>query len=301
METRNQQINLPILAENKVQLAIKREDSIHPYISGNKYRKLKYNLQEAKAGNYKTLLTFGGAFSNHIAAAAYAGQENGFKVIGVIRGHELQQNWTANPTLTLAAEHGMQFYFVDRATYKNKTNPDFITHLKTVFGSFYLVPEGGTNALAIKGCEEILTKKDAAFDVVACSVGTGGTVTGLINTALKHQKVLGFSALKGDFQKEDIRKFARNKNWELVTDYHFGGYAKVNKELVVFVNSFKNQTGIPLDCVYTAKMLFGIISMVKQGQFKAGTKILAIHTGGLQGNVGMNQVLKKKNLPLIDL
>ncbi|MDO6761367.1 pyridoxal-phosphate dependent enzyme [Tamlana sp. 2_MG-2023] len=292
----NQHINLP----NKgVELYIKREDAIHPFVSGNKYRKLKYNLQEAEKQGAKTLLTFGGAFSNHIAAVAAAGRLFDFKTIGVIRGEELESEIENNPTLSFAKQHGMKFKFVSRTEYRNKTSPEFLANLQQEFGEFYMVPEGGTNTLAVKGCEEILTEEDKAFDFVCTAVGTGGTITGLINCSKPRQQVLGFPALKGDFLKRDISKFAKQSNWELISDYHFGGYAKINEELVTFINQFKADYSIPLDPVYTGKMLFGIFDLIEKGYFPKGSKILAIHSGGLQGIPGMNAFLKKKNLPLI--
>ncbi|WP_422083542.1 1-aminocyclopropane-1-carboxylate deaminase/D-cysteine desulfhydrase [Ulvibacterium sp.] len=299
MLVENQPIHLPLLDEKKVSLFIKREDRIHPLVSGNKYRKLKYNLVEAKEKGFDTLLTFGGAYSNHIAATAYAGEMHGFRTIGVIRGEELSEKWKLNPTLKLAKEHGMQFKFVSRNVYRNKNSTLFHNQLANEFGSHYLLPEGGTNALAIKGCEEILTPKDDDFDIVCCAVGTGGTLAGISNAALSHQQILGFPALKGDFLQEDIRKFARKENWVLKTVYHFGGYAKVSKTLVDFINNFFRQTQIPLDPIYTGKMMFGLLDMVQNDSFKPETRILAVHTGGLQGVEGMNQVLKQKNLPLI--
>ena len=186
---------------NTISVFIRREDLIHPYVSGNKLRKLKYNLAQAKAENQKTLLTFGGAFSNHIAATAYAGAAEGFKTIGIIRGEELQSEVLDNPTLKFAQECGMQFKFISREDYRHKTEDYFIENLKQEFGHFYLVPEGGTNILAVKGCQEILSAEDAQYDFVCCAVGTGGTISGLINSVLPHQKVLGFPALKGDFFK----------------------------------------------------------------------------------------------------
>ncbi|WP_348823458.1 1-aminocyclopropane-1-carboxylate deaminase/D-cysteine desulfhydrase [Flavobacterium aestuarii] len=284
---------------NGITLEIKREDLLHPFISGNKFRKMKYNLLQAKTENQETLLTFGGAYSNHIAAVAYAGKEQGFKTIGIIRGDELGDKIAENPTLKFAQECGMQFEFVTREAYRHKTEPEFIDGLKQKFGSFYLVPEGGTNGYAIKGCEEILTEEDATFDYVCLAVGTGGTISGIINSALPHQKVLGFPALKGDFLKDEIRKFAHNENWDLITDYHFGGYGKVNEELIQFVNQFYRQTGVPLDPVYTGKMVFGVIDLIHKNFFPDNSKILLIHTGGLQGIQGMNTLLKKKNSTLI--
>lgn len=279
---------------------MRREDLIHPYISGNKFRKLKYNLLQAKSENQQTLLTFGGAFSSHVAATAFAGKEQGFKTIGIIRGDELRDKIFDNPTLQFAQECGMQFKFITREAYRGKTEADFIENLKHEFGDFYLVPEGGTNEFAVKGCEEILTKEDSEFDFVCCSVGTGGTISGIINSLFPHQKVLGFPALKGDFLKEDIRKFTRKDNWEIITAYHFGGYGKVNQELITFINQFYIENKIPLDSIYTAKMVFGVMDLINKNYFPENSKILLIHTGGIQGNAGMNLKLKAKKLPLID-
>ncbi|MCR8669050.1 pyridoxal-phosphate dependent enzyme [Aestuariibaculum sp. M13] len=295
----NQKVDLP--NTQGIEVFIKREDRIHDFVSGNKYRKLKYNILEADKLGFKTLLTFGGAFSNHIAAVASAGKVCRFKSIGIIRGEELESKIEDNPTLKFAKSCGMQFEFVSREAYREKTSEDFINQLKEKFGAFYLVPEGGTNIQAVKGCEEILTEEDDMFDYVCCPVGTGGTISGLINCSKPGQQVLGFPALKGDFLKEDISKFVSKSNWKLITDYHFGGYAKINQELVHFINVFKEQNQIPLDPVYTGKMMFGIQELINQGYFPEGAKILAIHTGGLQGISGMNAVLKKKHLPLIEI
>src|SRR5690606_5234680 len=282
-----------------MKLYIKREDQLHPYVSGNKFRKLKYNLLEAKKQGHNTLLTFGGAFSNHISAVSYAAKEFGFQSIGVIRGEELHDKISDNPTLQFAQTNGMQFEFVSRETYRQKDSKNYIEKLRQQFGDFYLVPEGGTNELAIKGCEEILTEEDDFFDYICCAVGTGGTILGIINSSKPHQKVLGFPALKGDFLESEIKKFTQKENWELITDYHFGGYAKINEELIAFINKFRDKTHIPLDPVYTAKMCYGVFDLIRKGYFKKEANILLIHTGGLQGIAGMNEKLKKQNLPLI--
>tara|TARA_R110000765_G_scaffold199743_2_gene305318 strand:- start:5525 stop:6430 length:906 start_codon:yes stop_codon:yes gene_type:complete len=297
----NQLVQIPLLAEKQVTLVIKREDLLHPFISGNKYRKLKYNLLEANKMGCHTILTFGGAFSNHIAATAYAAKEKKFSSIGIIRGEELKETWRQNTTLIKAHEDGMVFKFVSRDEYRKKEESGFLDDLRKEFGDFYLVPEGGTNNLAIKGCTEILGSGDEQFDFICTSVGTGGTVVGLINSSFSHQKVLGFSSLKGDFLKEDIKKITNNNRWEVISEYHFGGYAKISQELIHFINEFKVQTDIPLDPIYTGKMMFGLLDMVKHDTFAKGTKILAIHTGGLQGIAGMNSVLKKKKLPLLNI
>lgn len=294
---------IPLKNKKGIQLFIKREDLLHLHISGNKYRKLFYNLQEAKQQHKTTLLTFGGAFSNHISATAYAGQLHGFKTIGVIRGEELEEKIQDNPTLLFAQQQGMQFYFVTREVYRNTSSEEFIEELKTKFGNFYLIPEGGTNDLAVKGCEEILNADDQRFDYICSSVGTGGTISGLINASKTHQKVLGFPALKGNFLHSEITKFVNKSknNWQLITDYHFGGYAKLSKELIAFINNFKSNYNIPLDPIYTSKLMYGIFDMIRTNKFEDNSKILAIHTGGLQGIAGMNKVLKSRDLPLIDV
>lgn len=290
---------LKITFPNSISVTIKREDLIHAVVSGNKFRKLKYNLLQAKTENKKTLLTFGGAFSNHIAAVAFAAKENGFQSIGIIRGDELRDKITQNPTLKFAHECGMQFEFVSREAYRLKNETTFLEGLKSKFGDFFLIPEGGTNALAIKGCQEILTDEDREFDYICCAVGTGGTISGIINSALPHQKVLGFPALKGDFLQDEIRIFVQNKNWELITEYHFGGYGKINEDLIRFINQFYKDNQIPLDPIYTGKMVFGVIDLIQKNYFPAQSNILLIHTGGLQGIHGMNVKLKNKQLPTI--
>ncbi|AWA28737.1 1-aminocyclopropane-1-carboxylate deaminase [Flavobacterium magnum] len=298
MQTQNQFLFTD--AQRNVTVYIKREDAIHPIVSGNKYRKLKYNLVEARAQGNAALLTFGGAFSNHIAATAYAGKEAGLKTIGVVRGEELSEKIEHNPTLTFAVSCGMQLHFVTRAQYRQKNDAVFLDGLAKKFGDYYLLPEGGTNALAVKGCEEILTESDAAFDFICCAVGTGGTLSGIINSALPHQKVLGFPALKGDFLKDEIRIFAQSMSWELIPDYHFGGYGKVSTELISFLNGFSADYRILLDPVYTGKMVFGVMDMISKGYFPDYAKILLIHTGGLQGIQGMNIRLEKDKLPIIN-
>ncbi|QVY67389.1 1-aminocyclopropane-1-carboxylate deaminase/D-cysteine desulfhydrase [Polaribacter sp. Q13] len=300
----NQQVFLPILEEKNIELFIKREDLIHPFVSGNKFRKLKYNLLEAKKLKKKAVLTFGGAYSNHIVATAVAGKMEGLKTFGIIRGEELgknlEQTLEENPTLKVAHDHGMKFHFVSRELYRQKTSFGFIEKMKNKWGDFYLIPEGGTNFLAVNGCEEILTKEDAQFNYVCAAVGTGGTLAGLIKSLKRKQKVLGFPALKGNFLSEEIKKYTiKNDNWKLQKGYHFGGYAKYDENLISFINDFTDKTGILLDPIYTGKMVFGIVDLIKKDFFAEGTKILAIHTGGIQGIAGFNQMLEKKNEQII--
>ncbi len=288
--------NITSITKNQVTLKIKREDLLHPFVSGNKFRKLKYNLVEFEQNFYDSVVTFGGAFSNHIAATAYACKEKNISCVGVIRGEELWKEVANNPTLSFAQQCGMKFEFITREQYRKKDSDEFTSYLKAKYGNCYILPEGGTNELAIKGCEEILTEEDNEFNYISCAVGTGGTISGIINSAKPHQKVIGFPALKGDFLKNEICKFANNKNWELITDYHFGGYGKVTEELIGFINDFYRVTTIPLDPVYTGKMVFGVLDLIEKSYFPENSKILLIHTGGLQGIEGMNKLLEKRKM-----
>ena len=297
IESYNQEVHFSF--PNDIQVFMKREDLLHPLVSGNKFRKLKYNLIQAQQENHAVLLTFGGAYSNHIVATAAAAKEQGFQSIGIIRGEELESKIAENPTLSLAKSLGMQLIFVSRDLYRHKTEEFFIKDLQQRFGRFYLVPEGGTNEYAVQGCQEILTPKDASFDYICASVGTGGTIAGLIRASQSEQFVLGFSSLKTEYLQNEISKFAPCKNWGLNTDYHFGGYGKITPELIAFINDFYQKTTIPLDPVYTGKMMFGLNDLIAKKYFKKGSKILTIHTGGLQGIQGMNQFLTSKKSPNI--
>ncbi len=288
--THIQTIRMPLLDTKGIRLFIKRDDEIHPKIAGNKWRKLKYNLAEAKARKLSTLVTFGGAFSNHIAATAAAGKAFGFQTIGIIRGEAVLP---LNPTLQLAHDYGMQFHFVDRATYRT---PDRLALAQSLYPQpFYFIPEGGTNHLAIKGCMEIVKETQHQLeeqpDYYALACGTGGTIAGVIEGLQGKAQVLGFSALKGDFLKAEVRTLLSQTytNWTINTDYHFGGYAKFKPALIDFINDFKQTQGIPLEPIYTGKMLYGILDLVQHDYFPKGSRILAIHTGGLQGIRGFNQ------------
>ena len=303
ISTKNQGVVLPELSGIDCQITIKREDQIHPLVSGNKFRKLKYNIQEAVKQKHTKLLTFGGAFSNHILATAAAGNLKHLQTVGVIRGDELGKDVAKtlanNSTLRKASEYGMKFEFISREYYQDKTKPQFIETLQEKHGDFYSIPEGGTNELAVKGCEEILEKEDYQFDYICSCVGTGGTISGIINSAQKHQKILGFPALKGGFLKNEIQRYSKFKdNWELISDYHFGGYGKYTDELIHFINRFKKITQIPLDPIYTGKMMYGVVNMIKNKLIPAGSKILIVHTGGLQGIDGFNELLMKKKSDL---
>jgi 1-aminocyclopropane-1-carboxylate deaminase len=265
---------------------VKREDLNHPFVSGNKWWKLKYNLEEAFKCGKPTVLTFGGAYSNHIYATAAATHELGLKSIGVIRGEE---TLPLNETLVFAKSRGMEIHYVSREVYRTKSSPEFIRALHEKFGDFYLIPEGGTNELAVKGCAEFAStlNDEIDFDFLCLPVGTGGTIAGMIEGLNESKMIIGFPVLKGaEFLEEEIRKYTSRKNWRLVYDYHVGGYAKTNAQLMTFLNEFEHAHQIPLDPVYTAKMMFGVLDLIRKNFFPHGSTILALHTGGLQGRRG---------------
>ncbi|PZT86122.1 MAG: 1-aminocyclopropane-1-carboxylate deaminase [Acinetobacter sp.] len=272
-----------LMDQPDIHLDLKRLDLIHPHISGNKFYKLKYNLQHAKQLGQDTLITFGGAFSNHIAATAYAAHYFGFNSIGIIRGEELADQ-RLNHTLATASQFGMQLEFINRQDYRNKEQPDFLAELQSRFPNAYIIPEGGTNSLAIQGCKEILSEQDRQnYDVICCAVGTGGTITGLIESSHFNQNILGFSALKGDFLTSDVTHLTAKKNWKIIDEYCCGGYAKTSAQLIEFIQFFEKQYQIPLEPIYTGKMLFGIFDLIEKAYFPPHTRFLAIHSGGLQG------------------
>ena len=266
-----------------VSVTIKRLDLVHPQISGNKFFKLKYNFLEAQRLSLKKVLTFGGAYSNHIATTAFAAHLCGFESIAIIRGEELAQR-PLNSTLMTAQQLGMQLEFINREDYRQKNSVAFLEQLQIRYPEHYVIPEGGTNALAIQGCKEILTPTDLTrFDLICCAVGTGGTLTGLIEASAEHQQVLGFSALKGDFLTQDIQQWTTKRNWRLTDEFCQGGYAKTTAELMQFIQQFEAQHQIALEQVYTGKMLLGIEKMLQRGDIAKDQRILIIHTGGLQG------------------
>lgn len=286
-----QEIKEALFEKHGLSVFIKREDLNHPYVSGNKWWKLKYNLAEAIMQKKNTLLTFGGAYSNHIYATAAAAKEAGLKSIGVIRGEE---TLPINPTLSFAISCGMQLHYISREDYRNKKNPEFVRELQNCFGNFYLIPEGGTNELAVKGISEFAQLLEAEFDFDYCClpVGTGGTMAGMITGLSAKKSLLGFSALKGgDFLMDEIKKYLQGRNennWQLITDYHFGGYAKTTNALLQFMYDFKERHHISLDFIYTAKMMYGLYDLIRKEKFKKGSVILCVHTGGLQGNLSLN-------------
>jgi 1-aminocyclopropane-1-carboxylate deaminase len=283
-QTPTQEIHDLAFDKAGVRVLIKREDLNHPYVSGNKWWKLKYNLEEAVKLGHTTLLTFGGAYSNHIYATANAAHELGLKSIGIIRGEE---TLPLNQTLSFAEMKGMKLRYMSREIYRVKAEQTFIDSLQKEFGDFYLIPEGGTNELAVKGvatfAKNLLT--EVPFDVICLPVGTGGTMAGLIRGFKGEKNILGFSVLKGgDFLEEEIQKFLPIDygNWRLSTSYHHGGYAKVNDELLNFILELKHANTIPAEPVYTGKLFWGVWKEIEVGRFKKGTTLLILHTGGLR-------------------
>ncbi|BAZ49481.1 1-aminocyclopropane-1-carboxylate deaminase [Nostoc sp. NIES-4103] len=296
-----QQIHSKIAHSAGVELYVLRLDLMHPWVNGNKWFKLKYNLLEAKQNNLMTLLTFGGAYSNHIYATAAAGNLFGFRTIGVIRGEE---RLPLNPTLHFAVQQGMQLVYLGRNEYRQRNTTALHEELKQRFGEVFIIPEGGSNLNGVRGCMEIASEA-TAFDYICVACGTGTTLAGIALSLHQTQRVLGFPVLKdGAFLAEEINSLLKNylasglpkpsnspAFWQLMCDYHMGGYAKVNDELLLFSQQFQQEYDIPLDYVYTAKMFYGVMDLLQRGFFQKGDRLLLVHTGGLQGNVGMEQRL----------
>ena len=303
-----QQINSEIIRHAGVALYVLRLDLMHRWVNGNKWFKLKYNLLEAKQKNFTRLLTFGGAYSNHIYATAAAGNLFGFRTIGVIRGEE---RLPLNPTLSFAVQQGMQLVYLSREMYRQRNTAALQGYLQQRFGEVFIIPEGGSNLNGVRGCTEIIG--DAmptagyayAFDHICVACGTATTLAGIALSLDQGQKAIAFPVLKnGAFLAQEIESLLTNylasglpaahspASWELVCDYHFGGYAKVNDELLLFSQQFSEEHGVPLDYVYTAKMFYGVMDLLQQGFFGKGDRLLLVHTGGLQGNVGMEERLQ---------
>lgn len=266
-------------ARQGLRLFLKRDDLVHPELPGNKWRKLKHNIGPAR--EHGTLLTFGGAHSNHIRAVASAGRVYGFATIGVIRGEE---HLPLNATLAHARRMGMRLAYMDRATYRRKHEPDVVGALRERWGDFYLLPEGGSNAPAVRGCAE-LGAEVPGFDAVCVPCGTGGTLAGLAAGLAPRQRAVGFSVLKGGFMTGEVERLQRETyggrrgDWSVEDGFHFGGYARSTPELEAFAGDFAGRHGIALDRVYTAKMMFGVLALAGRGAFPEGARVLAVITG----------------------
>lgn len=288
-----------------IRLLVKRDDLLHPHISGNKWRKLKYNLAEAQRLGCTKLVTFGGAYSNHLAATAAAGMEYGFSTMGVVRGERCEP---LNPTLKYVEMCGMELFYASRANFRNKSNTDILRDLNFETKGCYILPEGGANGLALPGCREIVDETEAQLGelpdylVVAC--GTGATLAGLASGLRGRSHALGVAVLKGEFHQVEVEKMLAEhhrgplpSNWSVDTAHHWGGYAKHKPALVEFINEFKATQGLPLDPVYTGKAMFAIFDLAAQGFFPKNSTVLLVHTGGLQGIAGFNE----RNSPLLVL
>ncbi|WP_203782963.1 1-aminocyclopropane-1-carboxylate deaminase/D-cysteine desulfhydrase [Paractinoplanes rishiriensis] len=257
-----------------VRVLLKRDDLIHPDFPGNKWRKLKYNLPAAG-----TVLTFGGAWSNHILATAAAGHHFGFGTVGVIRGEE---HHPLNPVLARAAGFGMRLAYVDRTTYRSRAEPAFLGRLRDRFGDFHLIPEGGANAAALRGTAELVDEIESPFDVLACACGTGATLAGAATALAPGRRAVGFPVLRGgDYLTGEIRRLQREygvptANWSLEPDFHFGGFARRTPVLEGFVSDFHARHGVALDPVYEGKMMSGLLTLIGRGVFRPGTTVVAL-------------------------
>lgn len=283
-----QTIECELLAKKNITLKIKRDDLLHPQISGNKWRKLKYNLIQMQALNKTELLTFGGAFSNHIYACAAAGKEFNLATHAIVRGPELDEN---NPTLKFAKQCGMQLHVVNRLEYRQRHNEAYLATLQERFPHAYILPEGGTNEFAIEGCKE-LAQSLPDHDYVICPTGSGGTLAGLIEGSSNKTNLLGIAVLKqADYLRDEIQalspKARSQKNWQLLTDFHDGGYGKFTPKLWQFCQNMTNEHNLPLEPIYSGKMMYALWQLIADDYFPSGSTIIAIHTGGLQGLDGL--------------
>ncbi len=290
-----QELPEPAAAARGVRLLLWRDDLVCPELPGNKARKLKYNLLEARRRGHTRLLTFGGAYSNHLAAVAAAGRLHGLATVGLVRG---EAAGAFNPTLARCATDGMALHYLDRTAYRRRAEPGFLATVEQEFGPAYLLPEGGTNALALPGVAELAAeiRQQVAFDALAVAAGTGGTLAGLLTGLAGPERALGVAALKnGGFLRHDIDALTRAaagrvfSNYELATGYHFGGYAKHSAELLAFIRQFEDRHGVLLDPIYTGKLLFGVLDLIENGHFRPGSTVVAVHTGGQQAWAGWRE------------
>jgi 1-aminocyclopropane-1-carboxylate deaminase/D-cysteine desulfhydrase-like pyridoxal-dependent ACC family enzyme len=271
----------PLLRQHAIRMDLLRLDLIHPLLSGNKWFKLKYSLLQAKEQGISTLLSFGGAYSNHLHALAYAGDRFGFKTIGLIRGDKV-----TNQTLEDCMRWGMDLHFLSRDTYRHRDEATFISDIKKQFPDALIIPEGGKSEAGRKGAAEILRGIHLSqYSHICVSVGSGTTLSGLIDSALQENHLLGFLPFRNaTSMRSMIQPNSGKQNWDFIGDYHFGGFGKTSEALIGFINAFKKQYGVGLDQVYTGKMMWGIMDMVRHQRMKEGSSILFVHTGGLQGN-----------------
>jgi len=292
-----QPLHHPLFTKHNVVVQVKRDDNIHPTISGNKWRKLKYNLEHVlRSKDINGVLSFGGSYSNHIHALAFACFQKGIPCVGFIRG---EQQYANNYTLTWAKYWGMELHFIDRKTYSRRHDIDYLTELQRQYPNYFIVPEGGSNTLAIKGVAEIITElnKQTDYDTLITPVGSGGTLAGLItgdlNSNVNLHKLLGIAVLKeADYLTNTINKLLPgpvklHDNWQLLTNFHRGGYAKFSQLDANRILEFNRITSVDFEPVYSGKMLLAFIDLLEQGYFAKGERIILLHTGGMQGLGGM--------------
>ena len=278
----------PLLDQYEIELWIKRDDLLHPIISGNKWRKLKYSLDHALSSGADTIISMGGAYSNHLHALAYAGKALELQTIGLIRGEQPEM---LTPTLSDMKNWGMELKFVSRSDYRLLRQYKGCHDLPGLKPRQHWLPEGGAQALALIGVEELVNEIDVGYDVICVPCGTGATLVGIIASAPNPVSVMGFAALKNaGFLQTDVEALLPRpySNWQIHHDYHFGGFAKTNAELMAFITAFEHKTGIPLEPVYTGKMMYALYDLIAKHVFKPGQRIIAVHTGGLQGKRGFN-------------
>ncbi len=300
-----EEVHHPLLAQKKVRLLISREDLQHPQISGNKWYKLKHNIAQAKASGVRRLVSFGGAYSNHLHALAYAGQLNDMETVGLVRGELIEP---LNATLSDAVQWGMKLIAVSRAEYRSRHDASAMQRFAAPFMPCMVIPEGGANCLAVRGCSKIAQNIETQMedvDYLCVPCGTGATLAGLVSGLTNsNTQVLGFSALKGLLDiEEKVAKLLCSVNagmdisWQINHQYHCGGFARVSPELVSFLDEWQAFSDIPLEPIYTGKMLFGLFQLIEADYFPGGSNIVAIHTGGLQGRRGMEHKMARMREP----
>ncbi|WP_448213594.1 1-aminocyclopropane-1-carboxylate deaminase/D-cysteine desulfhydrase [Colwellia sp. MEBiC06753] len=286
-----QALTHPLFTKHQLQVFIKRDDLIHPIISGNKWRKLQGNIEYAKANDYSGILSFGGAFSNHIHALAYACQQQQLKTIGIIRGEpEYQHNYT----LSWAKHWQMQLNFVDRITYKRRYQQDYLDELTSQYPDYFIVPEGGTNQLALTGMAGVIDEltNQLEFDSLMLPIASGGTTAGLIAADNGEHQILSIAVLKqAEYLLQEIKALlpngATSTNWRLLTEFHRGGYAKFSAEDCINLAELTTHFNVPFEPIYSGKMLLALLDLIEQGYFPAGHRIVLLHTGGIQGVSGL--------------
>lgn len=301
-----QPINHPTFTQHKIIVQVKRDDQINSIISGNKWRKLKYNLLHAKAISAKGIITFGGCFSNHIHACAFACHQQKLPVIGIIRGEENNQD---NYTLAWAKHWGMQLIFVDRQTYRQRNEKNYLQHLQQQYPDHLIVPEGGSNALALTGVAEVIEElnQQSDFDTLITPTGSGGTLAGLIVGDKGQHNLLGIAVLKQqDYLENEIRALLPSgsneyKNWQILNEFHCGGYAKFSARDAEKIRDFSHQVAIAFEPVYSGKMILALLELIESGYFPVHHRIVLLHTGGIQGLGGMFErgLLSQDEWPLL--